>query len=488
VNLNASQFEAGDLPKGWALTIVGQIATFEYGKALKRDKRNSSGKIPVYGSNGVVGYHSEALVTRPSLIIGRKGAIGAVHFSKVPFWPIDTTYFVEPPEGIDLSFLFYLLSRLNLVSLDRSTAIPGLNRDDAYAQQISLPPANEQKRIVAKIEELFTRLDAGVEALKKVKAELKHYRQAVLKYAFEGRLTAEWREKNKDKLEPISKLLERIAKEREKTAKGKAKKLPPLDKSKLPELPDGWEWAMLIDVSAIKGGITKDQKRRFKNGRLVPYLRVANLQRGYLDLSSVKQIHASEEIIDSLSLKQGDVLFTEGGDRDKLGRGCVWNGEVGDCIHQNHIFRARPYSKDLSGKILSWFGNTYGQLWFAKEGKQTTNLASINLTKLSRFPVPIIPCLEQKAFIAEIERHFSIADEVEHTIEKCLKEADRLRQSILKRAFEGKLVPQDPNDEPAEKLLERIKTEKRNYRREWKVKERAGTSKLKALKIDKQGE
>src|SRR5437868_1883761 len=117
----------------------------------------------------------------------------------------------------------------------------------------------------------------------------------------------------------------------------------PVDYSTLPKLPPGWCWTSLETIADIEGGITKDQKRRHDGPvREVPYLRVANVQRGYLDLTELKTILATEEEIESLRLCPGDILFTEGGDRDKLGRGWVWNGEVEECIHQNHIFRARP--------------------------------------------------------------------------------------------------------------------------------------------------
>jgi type I restriction enzyme S subunit len=154
------------------------------------------------------------------------------------------------------------------------------------------------------------------------------------------------------------------------------------------------------------------------------------------------------------------VLFTEGGDRDKLGRGWIWNGELTECIHQNHVFRARLYSADVEPKLISWFGNAFGQVWFMEQGKQTTNLASINLTKLSAFPVPLPPLEEQRFIVEEVERRLSVVKEVETEVEANLKRASRLRQAILKRAFEGKLVPQDPSDEPASELLERIRAER----------------------------
>ena len=156
----------------------------------------------------------------------------------------------------------------------------------------------------------------------------------------------------------------------------------------------------------------------------------------------------------------GDVLFTEGGDRDKLGRGWIWRNEVPDCIHQNHVFRSRLYLNEIVPEFVSWWGNSFGQDFFNRYGKQTTNLASINLTLLSTFPVPLPPVAEQHRILAEVERRLSVAQKVEVSVEANLTRAERLRQSILKQAFSGKLVPQDPNDEPASALLERIRAER----------------------------
>ncbi|MFA5872809.1 MAG: restriction endonuclease subunit S [Anaerolineales bacterium] len=161
------------LPVGWVWTTVGNIVSFEYGKGLIQEKRDAAGKIPVYGSNGIVGYHSVALVDKPCLVIGRKGAAGAVHKSDIPCWPIDTTYFAIPSENVNLSFLYYLFLTLDLASLDRSTAIPGLNRNDAYAVNIPLPPLRDQERIVARLEELLSDLEAGVAALERVRLGVK---------------------------------------------------------------------------------------------------------------------------------------------------------------------------------------------------------------------------------------------------------------------------------------------------------------------------
>ena len=220
-------------------------------------------------------------------------------------------------------------------------------------------------------------------------------------------------------------------------------------------------WASLAQISDLKGGATKG--RRYRPGELlteVPYLRVANVQRGYLDLSEVKMIKVAQDVADQLELVPGDILFTEGGDRDKLGRGWVWKGEIDRCIHQNHVFRARLLLSEMHPEFVSWWGNSFGQAFFEQSGKQTTNLASINLSVLSGFPVPTPPLAEQRRIVSEVDRRLSVVQQAEAAVEANLTRAERLRQSILKQAFSGKLVPQDPNDEPASVLLEQIRAER----------------------------
>jgi len=482
------------LPNGWAWTSLDSLGEGEnaivdgpFGSNLKKSDYiddNVNG-IPVLTTKNLEGDYSDnnvrfisknkyeelkrSKVIGGDILVAKIGSIG-----KTGIYPREARTAIIPANLLKFTvtsnvLLKYVYAYLNYGGFQRlikkistATAQPAFNVTKFRKLPIPLPPFPEQQRIVDKIEELFSDLDNGVENLKLLQDKLKVYRQAVLKYAFEGKLTAEWRKKNKNKIESASILLEQIAKEQGAIG-ANVNKLSLLDETELPELPDTWKWTILDNIADIKGGITKDQKKKYDDGREIAYLRVANVQRGYLDLSEISKIEASEDIIQSLLLRKGDILFTEGGDRDKLGRGCVWNNELPECIHQNHIFRARLFSDQIESKLISWHGNTFGQGYFMKQGKQTTNLASINMTKLRNFPVPIIPFLEQKEIILTVDRLFSIVDEVRQTIEKSLNEAETLRQSILKKAFEGKLVPQDPNDEPAEKLLERIKAEKQKY-------------------------
>ena len=271
---------------------------------------------------------------------------------------------------------------------------------------ISIAPSAEQERIVAAIEEHFSRLDAAETALDSAGT----------------RLCA----------------LQRSA------------------ATRLFDRPD-WPWTVLGEVAALKGGITKDSKRE-ADPRYVeyPYLRVANVQRGFLDLSEVTTIRADRDKAEKLVLQPGDILFTEGGDRDKLGRGWVWDGQIANCIHQNHVFRARLTNGDFDPRFVSVHANTWGQQWFETHGKQTTNLASINLTTLKSFPVPAPPLDEQRAIVNELQSIRRSQDRLQADLDRAERCSKTLRSAVLSSAFLGRLVPQNPNDESASVLLERI--------------------------------
>lgn len=230
-------------------------------------------------------------------------------------------------------------------------------------------------------------------------------------------------------------------------------------------LPPGWATTTLGDVAAVKGGLTKGKKRKPDDVLVtVPYLRVANVQRGFLDLQEVKTIEATPDEVEELRLLDGDVLFNEGGDRDKLGRGWVWEEQLDDCIHQNHVFRAR-FGAGFSPKFVSLYANHMGQAYFLKSGKQTTNLASINMTKLKGLPLRIAPPAEQKRIVAKIEALQEEADAAKEALDAIPPLLEKFRQSVLASAFRGDLTKAwreaHPEAEPASKLLERIREERR---------------------------
>jgi type I restriction enzyme S subunit len=236
-------------------------------------------------------------------------------------------------------------------------------------------------------------------------------------------------------------------------------KLVALRRSSFDQLFDkpSWTWTTLGEIAEVKGGVTKDSKNQGNPAYIeVPYLRVANVQRGYLNLDEVTTIRVNPEKAARLRLRSGDILFNEGGDRDKLGRGWVWEGQIEGCIHQNHVFRARLTSEAFDPYFVSMHGNSWGQRWFETHGKQTTNLASLNLTTLKSFPVPAPSLDEQREVVTRLQEIMDLESRLREELDQARRHSESLRRSILSDVFTGRLVPQDPNDEPASALLERI--------------------------------
>mgnify|MGYP000681790135 FL=1 len=289
----------------------------------------------------------------------------------------------------DLVHPKYIFYRMQVIQFDHST------HKRYWIQQYSkikvkLPPLPEQERIVARIEELFSELDKAVETLNTTKQQLVVYRQAVISTSF-------------------------------------------------PELTSS-NSVRLDEIAEISGGITKGRDLSQQKTITLPYLRVANVQNGYLDLSQMKDIEVKLNEVDKYLLQEGDVLYTEGGDRDKLGRGTVWKNEIPRCVHQNHVFKARlNQERALPQYVAYWSMSVYARDYFFKKGKQSVNLASINKTVLSALILPIPSLEKQASIINNIESRLSVCDQIEKTIEQSLQQAEALRQSILKQAFEGRL-------------------------------------------------
>lgn len=200
--------------------------------------------------------------------------------------------------------------------------------------------------------------------------------------------------------------------------------------------PMGWESEILDNLGEIVSGVTKGRKLKGENIKELPYMRVANVQDGYLDLSVIKTIPGTNKDLEKYLLKKGDILLTEGGDPDKLGRGAVWNNEINNCIHQNHIFRVRLISNNILPLFFSKLcGSQYGKRYFLRSGKQTTGIASINKTQLKKFPILLPPLKLQQEYsnqVKKIKSHKTL-------LQTQLKEAEDLFQKLLQMAFKGEL-------------------------------------------------
>lgn len=192
----------------------------------------------------------------------------------------------------------------------------------------------------------------------------------------------------------------------------------------------------LGEIANIVSGITKGRKLNGQTTREVPYLAVANVQDHYLSLDHVKIIDATDEEIKRYKLELNDLLLTEGGDPDKLGRGTVWKQEIAECIHQNHVFRVRVHDKSINPIYLNWLvGSKRGKNYFLRSAKQTTGIASINMTQLREFPLLIPPKNLQDKFEKMIISHSNIL----RRYEEAFTSAERLFVSLQQRAFRGEL-------------------------------------------------
>jgi type I restriction enzyme S subunit len=358
---------------------------------------------------------------------------------------------------------YYLISQDGYKSIQNHVRGVHLIASEARQIPIPLPPLPEQQRIVTKIEELFTRLDAGVEALKKIKAQIKRYRQAVLWDAFQGKLTQEWREAHKGELEPASILLERIKEERRKNARGKYRELPPLDTSDLPDLPEGWVWTRLGEVVET---VEKTYPKAKPDDEFI-YIDIASIDSKQQRIVQPKRYLGKEAPSRARQLvRSGDILFSTV--RTYLKNVAVVNELYDGQIASTGFTVIRSYSSIVSKLVFCWV-QTEAFLNPLTEIQRGTSYPAVRDSDVFAQSIPFPPLPEQHKIVEEIERRLSVADEIEKTVDQSLKQAGRLRQSILKRAFEGKLVPQDPTDEPAQKLLERIKEEKLKQQAEAQV-------------------
>jgi type I restriction enzyme S subunit len=369
---------------------------------------------------------------------------------------------LRPSEVLEPRYLFWFVHSRKfmetLIPLQRGNSPPAVLDDTVRDQLIAVPPLFEQRRIVKRIDDLFSEIADGETALTRAHADLDTWRRALLKTAVTGELTREWRKNNRPVQTGQDVLDKTVSARSLHVGKGSRSRRPGAAEPlalELPELPDTWIWAQLAEIGEIVGGVTVDKNRKPTEPVDRPYLRVANVQRGFLDLREIKHINVERAVAEVLELKFGDVLLNEGGDRDKIGRGWVWEEQIDGCIHQNHVFRVRLYGDALNPFFISHFANEMGRAFFVTHGKQTTNLASISMSKISQLPVPVGPQVEIEEAMQTLNSLVAQTDDVEANL-KDANVAGALRQAVLKAAFTGELVDQDPADEPAEVLLARL--------------------------------
>lgn len=386
---NSTIRDAGlSLPQGWRWVMLGEICEFAYGVSLpKRDRKD--GNIPVYGSNGIVGYHETPITRSPTIIIGRKGSIGETNYSEEACWPIDTTYYVDDSKTTsDLRWLFLLLKWLRLDVFNRATGVPGLNRNDAYNQSIPLPPPSDQKRIAARVQELMKEVEHARTACEAQLEAAKGLPLAYLRQVFESE---------------------------------EAKK---------------WETRRLGELFHVQQGVAMSPARR-EGISPHPFLRTLNVLWGHIDLSMLDEMDFTDEEVAKLSLKSNDLLVCEGGE---VGRTAIWRGELRVCLYQNHVHRLRRLNDNVVPDFYIYWMQAAFKVFGAYSGQESkTTIPNLSGSQLKSFKVPRPSIEEQKRIASELRDKISQAEKLKETIEKQLEAINALPQAILRKAFRGEL-------------------------------------------------
>ena len=482
----------GDLPYGWVSTAIAEVCAVNpraFTKTITDDDAVSF--VPMAAVEAGTGGMDASQVRDYGEV--RKGytrfSEGDVLFAKITpcmengkiaiakgltnYAGCGSTEFhvVRPPDEVSNEYLAYFLLReefrkeaqRHMAGTAGQLRVPPSFLSEAA---FPLPPLPEQRRIVAEIEKQFTRLDASVAALRRTQANLKRYRASVLRAACSGELApteAELARAEGREYETADVLLERILAERrarwesQKKPRGKYKEPAAPDTSDLTPLPDGWKWANLDQLSAIGTGSTPlTSNAEFYDEGTVPWVTSAALTAPTVTAAS-KLI--TQHAVSEYNLKTyhpGTLLlamYGEGrtrGNCSELTIEATINQAIAAIVMEDSATQAGLYVK-------IFLANNYDHTRRMSSGGVQPNL---NLGLVKNLLVPLPPLGEQRRIVAEVERRLSVIQQAEAAVESSLQRAERLRQSILKRAFSGELVPQDPNDEPASVLLERIRAQR----------------------------
>lgn len=410
------------IPEGWELKKLGEVCKLKNGFAFKSDKYESKG-IPVIRisdiKDGIIKIDrsirvSEApeydnyLVNPDDILIAMSGAttgkFGIYKANHKAYQNQRVGNFQILTKQLAKSFLFYQLHALKRqVEKDAyGGAQPNISSKKIEEMEILLPPLNKQEVIVSKIEELFSELDKGIAELRLAQEQLKVYRQSVLKYAFEGKLTN--------------------------------------DNIKDGELPEGWEIKDLGNViEKPKYGTSKKCDYNFGETGV---LRIPNIAKGIVDSNDLKYAHFDTKERETYCLKKNDILIIRSnGSVDLVGKCALISSKEEKFLYAGYLIRLRPIAEKVIGKYLLYILNS-GELrrQIESKAKSTSGVNNINSEEISSLQIPLAPFIHQTSIIQEIEKRLSVADKMEESITESLQKAEALRQSILKKAFSGELV------------------------------------------------
>ena len=306
-------------------------------------------------------------------------------------------------------FLFYVISGFlggYFAEIATGTTFSEISRGKARLEPIAFPGREEQERIAAYLDASWAAIDAAVAAKRRQLETLDILRKSIIQRAVTRGISA------------------RVV-------------LESTGNAWMEQIPRGWKLVCLKRIADIQGGLTLGKQYE---GRLIerPYLRVGNVQDGHLDLADVSLIELPASVAATVELRPDDVLTTEGGDLDKLGRGHVWKGEISGCLHQNHILAVRCVLHNLKPMFLAYVtAAKYGRDYFEATGKKTTNLACTNATKVGEFPIPLPPLAEQEAICVHLDETLGELRRIITGIESQIAILMAYRKSLIHECVTG---------------------------------------------------
>ena len=440
--MSETEVSLSELPDGWVWTTLEQIGEVILGQSPPSSTYNTQGEgLPFYQGKLEFGgtYPTprkwctapKKIAETGDILISVRAPVGPTNICPEKSCVGRGLAAIRGLGGIEPLFILYLMRTFEdeIAGKGTGTTFDAITGNQLKTFVILLPPLPEQHRIVSKIEELFTKLDAGIDALHKVQAQIKRYRQSVLKAAFEGKLTEAWRAEHQDEIEPASPIAN--------------------------DLPDGWRWVTVYEIAQrIHYGYTESATEDAIGPK---FLRITDIQNNSVNWDSVPYCRIDEVKQEQYLLEENNLVFARTG--ATVGKSFLIQGSIPDAVFASYLIRI-ILEEEIYAKYVYAFFQSQSYWMQIHQGKLGSGQPNVNAKILSQITLPLPPFLEQQAIVSEIDRRLSVADEVEKTVTAELKRAEQLRQSILKQAFSGKLVPQDPNDEPVSVLLERIRAEK----------------------------
>lgn len=476
-----------ELPKGWIDTNLKQVVLHKKGKKPKETiPIPKDGYVPYILIDEMEGKPIRAftndekvpVANEDDVLIVWDGSIGKTATGIQG--AIGSTIAALTPIVISPGFLnaFLQLSKIKVEQTSRGTGLQHINPTIFWPLKFPLPPFSEQKRIAATLEQIIPKIDGVNERLDCIPKIINRLRQSVLNAAVTGKLTEKWREEHPD-VESAEVLLERIQKERKKRyqeeyekAKMEGRKKPKkinislkIDSDSLSfELPSNWSLANLDTICTEIVDCPHSTPKWTDKGKIC--LRTTNFLPNKLDWSKIRYVSKEtyNKRIERLKPQKGDVLYSrEGG---ILGVACILDRNIDICLGQRMmLMRTNKY---MSYMYITYLLNSPIIRNHVNSLIGGSASPHINIGDIKNFPIPLPPLEEQRQIVRQVDKLFAFAVKLESHYKKAKEKIDKLKQSVLAKAFRGELVPQDPNDEPAEKLLERIKKEKPRLEMEMK--------------------